>query len=87
MSFLKKRQLVGSFLGVDSPFFPTKVLFEHRPFFSGLLGGFLERFGSLGSEWGSIGSNHLGSTGGDLDAPEVAPWSWAMDLTNRPDLI
>ena len=37
-------------LGVDSPFFSTIFLFENH-LFPHVFSGFLERFGSLGSEW------------------------------------
>ena len=45
-------------LRVDSPFFPTIVLFENRIRFPEFSGYFLERFGSLGSDFG----NGKGST-------------------------
>ena len=38
-------------LGVDSPFFSAVLLFNNQIRFPLVFGGFLERFGSLGSEW------------------------------------
>ena len=45
--------VVSLILGVDSPFFSAIVLFQNRSPILCNFGGWLERFGSLGLEWGS----------------------------------
>ena len=65
-------------LGVDSPFFSTIVLSKNRMRFPSVSEGFLERFGSLVSEWGRYPLEQRQPRARDKDARKATgsnvPW-------------